>query len=81
MATTYESFKEAWLSEILQDNPNSVQKGRRFARKLVSHGSTSMKIMTRSFFAMAQVMGELMLLIFSEAIWRKKMVPMGIPGF
>ena len=36
MATTYESFKEAWLSEILQDNPNSVQKGRRFARKLVS---------------------------------------------
>lgn len=36
MATTYESFKEAWLSEILKDNPNSVQKGQRFARKLLT---------------------------------------------
>ncbi|MEW6211399.1 MAG: AIPR family protein, partial [Acidobacteriota bacterium] len=36
MATTYESFKEAWLSEILENDPNSVQKGRRFARKLLT---------------------------------------------
>lgn len=36
MATTYESFKEAWLNEILHDSPSSVEKGRRFARKLLS---------------------------------------------
>src|ERR1700749_1423104 len=36
MATTYESFKEAWLVAILADNPNSVQKGQRFARKLLT---------------------------------------------
>lgn len=36
MTTTYESFKEAWLNEILEDNPSSVQKGQRFARKLLS---------------------------------------------
>src|SRR5689334_20840920 len=36
MATTYESFKEAWLDEILHDDPSSVEKGRRFARKLLS---------------------------------------------
>src|SRR5215208_5607944 len=33
---TYESFKEAWLNEILENNPTSVQKGQRFARKLLT---------------------------------------------
>jgi len=36
MTTTYQAFKESWLNEILEDSPNSVQKGRRFARKLLS---------------------------------------------
>lgn len=32
----YETFKEAWLKEILEGNPSSVQKGRSFARKLLT---------------------------------------------
>lgn len=36
MTTNYETFKETWLSEILIDNPTSVQKGNRFARKLLT---------------------------------------------
>lgn len=35
-AVNYEAFKETWLGEILADNPSSVQKGNRFARKLLS---------------------------------------------
>ncbi len=36
MSTEYAKFEEAWLNEILFDNPTSVLKGRRFARKLLS---------------------------------------------
>ncbi|HEX8247209.1 MAG TPA: AIPR family protein [Pyrinomonadaceae bacterium] len=36
MTTNYETFKETWINEILADNPTSVQKGNRFARKLLS---------------------------------------------
>lgn len=36
MSTNYETFKETWLGEILNDNPTSVQKGNRFARKLLA---------------------------------------------
>ena len=31
----YEDFKKEWLKEILDDNPSSVQKGNRFARKII----------------------------------------------
>jgi hypothetical protein len=34
--STYEAFKEIWISEILHDSPSSVQKGRRFSRKIIS---------------------------------------------
>ncbi len=33
--TTFEEFKQEWLDEILQDKPNSIQKGNRFARKML----------------------------------------------
>lgn len=32
---SFEAFKQEWLEEILSDSPSSVQKGRRFARKLI----------------------------------------------
>jgi hypothetical protein len=31
----FDAFKQEWLEGILTDNPSSVQKGRRFARKLI----------------------------------------------
>lgn len=31
----FDDFKQEWLKDILSDNPSSVQKGRRFARKLI----------------------------------------------
>ncbi len=31
---TFESFKQQWLAEVLDNNPSSVEKGRRFARKV-----------------------------------------------
>ena len=34
--TTYEQFKEEWLSDVLGGNPSSVEKGHRFAMKLVT---------------------------------------------
>ena len=34
--TTYEQFKKDWLDGILGDTPSSVQKGQRFARKILS---------------------------------------------
>ena len=36
MKITYESFKEEWLHEILDNEPTTVQKGNRFARKLLT---------------------------------------------
>jgi hypothetical protein len=32
---TFEAFETEWLSEILVDNPNTLEKGRRFSRKLI----------------------------------------------
>lgn len=33
---TFESFEDEWLSDILVGNPNTLEKGRRFSRKLIS---------------------------------------------
>lgn len=33
---TFELFKEQWLEEIVEGNPNTVQLGNRFSRKLIS---------------------------------------------
>ncbi|MCC6845614.1 MAG: AIPR family protein [Bacteroidetes bacterium] len=32
---TFESFESEWLTDILKDNPSSIEKGRRFSRKLI----------------------------------------------
>jgi hypothetical protein len=32
----YENFKESWLEDVLSGNPSNVQKGQRFANKLVA---------------------------------------------
>lgn len=32
---TFEAFESEWLTDILADNPNSLEKGRRFSRKLI----------------------------------------------
>lgn len=35
MTLTFEAFEAEWLIEILADNPNTLEKGRRFSRKLI----------------------------------------------
>lgn len=32
---TFEAFEHEWLTDILVDNPNTLEKGRRFSRKLI----------------------------------------------
>lgn len=34
---TLEAFESEWLNDILANNPNPLEKGRRFSRKLISH--------------------------------------------
>lgn len=34
---SFEEFKETWLEDIIENNPTTVEKGRRFARKLMQH--------------------------------------------
>jgi len=34
---TFEAFESEWLTDILANNPNSLEKGRRFSRKLIGH--------------------------------------------
>lgn len=33
---TFENFKQAWLDDIVSDNPSTTELGRRFARKLLT---------------------------------------------
>lgn len=33
---TFEAFESEWLIDILDNNPNLLQKGRRFSRKLIA---------------------------------------------
>ncbi len=33
---TFEAYESEWLIDILKDNPNTLEKGRRFSRKLIS---------------------------------------------
>lgn len=33
---SFDAYKQEWLEEILIDNPNSIQKGNRFARKILT---------------------------------------------
>lgn len=33
---TFDSFKTEWLTDVLKNNPNSVEKGNRFSYKLIT---------------------------------------------
>lgn len=33
---TFEAFESEWLIDILDNNPNLLQKGRRYSRKLIA---------------------------------------------
>ncbi len=36
MSVTYDAFRRAWLAEIVDGNPSSIEKGKRFSSKLLS---------------------------------------------
>jgi hypothetical protein len=34
---TFDQFREKWLAEIIEGNPNTIEKGNRFSRKILTH--------------------------------------------
>ncbi len=56
---SFDQFKEQWLEDVKAGNPNTVQLGNRFSRKLVSQWLDFARIQKISSFVMVQVMVEL----------------------